>query len=225
VSERRWLPGDEVILRNTGFFVGEAWATPHIIVEDSDERVVLFRPEGTRYESWSITGQRLVPLGETRMDMLRLMFPGRDYAVELFFDAGNGGRPYAYFEGAGRFRGWKVNIEAPFERFALGFNTTDHFLDIIVRPDGRYVWKDGEVMADWLARGAYRQEEVERFYRAGGDLEPLIEARESPFDSEWTEWRPDPAFRPAAIPPGWQTLPGIELTHGLGRRWNEWPGR
>jgi len=46
--EKLWKPGDGVILRNTGFFVGEAWATPHVVVEDSADRVVLYRPEGTK---------------------------------------------------------------------------------------------------------------------------------------------------------------------------------
>ena len=163
MSDLRWQPGDEVLLRNTGFFVGEAWATPHVVVRDSDELVVLYRPEGTAFESWSLTRRRLIPLGRTKMDMLRLMYPGKDYAVELFFDTGKGSPPYAAFdvEGEGRFRGWKVNIEAPFERFDLGFNTTDHFLDIIVRPDRSYAWKDQEVMAGCLARGANSHDERE----------------------------------------------------------------
>ena len=104
-----------------------------------------------------------------------------------------------------------------------GFNTTDHFLDIIVKPDRSYAWKDQEVMARWLARGAYQREEVERFYRAGRELERLIEQGLSPFDDEWTEWRPEAAFRTARVPDGWQAFPGIELTHGLDRSWDEWP--
>ncbi len=221
----RWQPGDEVVLRNTGFFVGEAWATPHVVVLDSDELVVLYRPEGTAFESWSLTRQRLTPLGRTKMDMLRLMFPGKDYAVELFFDTEKGSPPYDAFQGEGRFRGWKVNIEAPYQRFDVGFDTTDHFLDIIVRPDRSYAWKDQEVMASWLARGAYGHDEVERFHSAGRQLEPLIEAQRSPFDDEWTDWRPDRATAAPAIPEGWQKLPGIEITLGLGRRWDSWPGR
>jgi hypothetical protein len=224
VSEKRWQPGDHVILRNTGFFVGSAWATPHIVVEDRDDIVVLYRPEGTLYEAWNIVERRIIPLGETRMDMLRLMFPERDYAVELFFDTERGKPVYPAFVGEGRFRGWKVNIEAPFERFELGFNTTDHFLDIIVKPDRRYVWKDQEVMAAWLTRGAYRREEVERFYASGRQLEPLIRGAASPFDDEWTEWLPDSSFRMPRVPAGWHAIPGIELTHGLGRNWDAWPG-
>ncbi len=225
MSELQWQPGDEVLLRNSGFFVGEAWATPHVVVLDSEELVVLYRPEGTAFESWGFREQRLVPLGRTKMDMLRLMFPGKDYAVELFFDTERGLPAYQVFRGEGRFRGWKVNIEAPYERFDLGFDTTDHFLDIIVRPDRSYAWKDQEVMASWLARGTSSHDEVERFYAAGRELEPLIEAQLSPFDDEWTNWRPSQVTANPSVPKGWQELAGIEITHGLERRWDAWLGR
>jgi hypothetical protein len=159
------------------------------------------------------------------MDMLRLMYPGRDYAVELFFDTERGSPSYSAFEGSERFRGWKVNIEAPFERFDLGFDTTDHFLDIIVKTDRSYYWKDQAVMASWLDRGAYRREEVERFYASGKELEPSIKGALSPFDDEWTVWTFDGDRTVPIVPEGWHLLPGIGLTHGLEREWNAWPGR
>ena len=115
-----------------------------------------------------------------------------------------------------------MNIEAPFERFELGFNTTDHFIDIVVRPDHSFFWKDREVMARWLDRGAYTADEVDRFYAAGKDLEPLIRSGRSPFDVEWTDWRPDSITRTPRIPDGWHTFPGVEMTLGLDRRWDAW---
>ena len=225
MSEKRWLPGDTVILRNTGFFVGEAWATPHIVVQDTDELVVLYRPEGTRFEIWDMVEQRMAPMRPTRMDMLRLMWPGRYYAVELFFDTGRGTPPYSHFGGTGRFRAWKVNIEAPFQRFDLGFDTTDHFLDIIVRPDRAYFWKDHEYVRMWHTRGAYSREDVERLYEAGKALEPLIEGGVSPFDDEWTGWQPEGSLPKPKVPSGWELHPGIEITLGLGRRWDAWRKR
>ena len=54
-----WQPGDSVILRNCGFFIGEAWGTPHLVIEDTDERVVLYRPEGTRWAIWSFDDQAM----------------------------------------------------------------------------------------------------------------------------------------------------------------------
>ena len=45
--------------------------------------------------------QEFVEMPVTRMDMLRLMFPGRMYAIELFFDAGKGTPPYSIFRRRG----------------------------------------------------------------------------------------------------------------------------
>lgn len=222
MNEKRWQPGDAVILRNTGFFVGEAWATPHIVVRDSDDLVVLYRPEGTPFESWSLVDERIWPLGSTRMDMLRLMYPGRFYAVELYFDTERGTTPYRYFRGDGRFRAWKVNIEAPFRRTEHGFDTTDHFLDAIVKPDRRYFWKDGEVFQMWANRGAYTRDEVEQMLQVCRDVSEAIEAGASPFDEEWTGWRPEQGHASPRLPAGWQTLPGIDVTCGLDRRWDAW---
>jgi hypothetical protein len=222
VSEKRWQPGDSVLLRNTGFFVGEAWATPHIVVQDSEELVVLYRPEGTVYEVWDIVAERLESRSPTRMDMLRLMWPGRWCAVELFFDTGRGVPHYPHFGGSDRFRAWKVNIEAPFKRFDLGFDTTDHFLDIIVKPDRSYFWKDHEFVQTWHGRGAYTLNEVERLYAAGRALEPLIEAGLSPFDDEWTSWQPGGLPVKPVVPRAWQSHSGIEITLGLDRRWDAW---
>jgi hypothetical protein len=222
VSEKRWQPGDTVLLRNTGFFVGEAWATPHVVVQDGGDQVVLYRPEGTRFEAWDLVERRIVPMGPTRMDMLRLMWPGRWYAVELFFDTGRGMTPYRHFGGEGRFRAWKVNIEAPFQRSELGFDTTDHFLDAIVKPDRRYFWKDHEYVEMWRGRGAYTSGDVERLYDAGKALEPLIEAGRSPFDDEWTAWQPEVIVPVPRVPAGWHLLPGVETTRGLDRPWDAW---
>jgi hypothetical protein len=222
VSENRWQPGDTVILRNTGFFVGEAWATPHIVVEDTGDFVALYRPEGTQFEVWDIIEQRMISMRPTRMDMLRLMWPGRFYAVELFFDTGRGTQPYTYFGGPDRFRAWKVNIEAPFYRRDHGFDTTDHFLDIIVRPDRSYFWKDHEYVRMWHSRGAYTSDEVDQLYEAGRAVEPMIEAGLSPFDDEWLRWQPESELPKPRVARGWQAAPGIETTLGLGRAWDAW---
>jgi hypothetical protein len=74
----------------------------------------------------------------------------------------------------------------------------------------------------WHSRGAYTTEEVDRLYEAGKALEPLIEARASPFDDEWTGWQPEASLSSPVVPAGWQAYPGVEMTLGLGRAWDAW---
>ncbi len=248
---------DPVMLRNCGFFKGNAWCTPHVLVQETPDLVVLFRPEGVLPQDWNIEHRELTTLPPTRMDMLRLMFPGRMYAIELFFDTGRGTRPYSIFEapamamrrprsrtglslglaggagsavfahagefeGEGRFRGWKVNMEAAFRRTPIGFDTTDHFVDIVVKPDFDWYWKDEEEMREWRKKGGYEAGEIESFLAAGREAEEMIKRRLAPFDGSWNDWLPAPGQSLPEVPQGWEELPGVDITMSLNRRWDFW---
>jgi hypothetical protein len=155
------------------------------------------------------------------------MYPGRGYAVELYFDTGKGA-PYSMFsEGKGRFRGWKVNMEAAFRRSDIGFDTIDDILDIFVNADdGSWYWTDEDELAYWVEVGAYTVEERGRFFASGFAAEELIRSRLSPFDKEWTEWQPPAKYESPSLPEGWQFLPGADFTLSTGRRYDAWrPGQ
>jgi len=219
-----WSLGDSVVLRNTGFFVGEVWGTPHVVVRDTPDLIALYRPEGTRWAGWDLDNLELKPANPTRMDVLRLMYPGRRYAIELYF-ATSSGQTYGGFDGEGRFRGWKVNIEGPLLRTAIGFDTTDDILDIFVRPDRTFFWTDKEELDFWLEIGAYTNEDRRNFYAAGREAQSLIEAGLPPFDGEWAGWGPPADFRPPQLPKGWQFVPGADVIRSNGRRFDDWrPG-
>ena len=228
MSEKRWQPGDTVIHRYVGHGDGVLWGWPHVVVEDSPERTVLYQQEGTPILLWQMDDKRfLVPL-TARMDALRFVYPERPYHVTLFFDAGTGVPPWFqphFGAGEGRFRGWKVDMSAPHRRTELGFDTTDDVLDIIVRPDLSWYMKDDEDLVRYTAMGVHTQDEADRIRELCRGVGPLIEARESPFDDEWTEWRPDTDRRPPQAEKGWQNLPGGDiylstLSYEMGR-----PGR
>jgi hypothetical protein len=225
-SPEHWQPGDSVILRNTGFFIGEAWGTPHVVVEDTDERVVLYRPEGTRWAIWSFDDETMREPAPTRMDVLRLMFPGVSYAVELYF-ATESGEPYADFSHlTGRFRGWKLNIEGPFKRTHHGFDTTDDVLDIFVQPDGTWHWTDETELDFWLEHGAYKPEERAHFFATAEAMEKLIEAGAPPFDDEFVDWTPPAHFAMPTLPDGWHLVDGWDIALSSGRHYTAWrPGK
>ena len=109
----------------------------------------------------------------------------------------------------GRFRGWKVDIQTPFRRADCGFDSTDEVLDLMVRPDRTWQWKDEDQLAHLVALGLYSGAERERIRRVGLDLLPLIEAGASPFDSRWMGWCPTPELLISALPDGWDHTPGV----------------
>ncbi len=49
---------------------------------------------------------------------------------------------YVHWGRDGEFLGWYVNLEDPWRETALGFDTTDHLLDVWIDPDRTWRWKD-----------------------------------------------------------------------------------
>jgi hypothetical protein len=110
-SARRWHFGDIVVLRDpletratraytaiTGDTTPNIPGWPYMVIEDNQDAVALYLPEGTRLWRWDITEQRFREPRTTRGDSLRLLYPGKPFQVDLFFDSGSGPAPWvSYF--------------------------------------------------------------------------------------------------------------------------------
>ena len=161
------LHGDSLVM---------ALGRPYVVVSDSDELIVLYSPEGTRDLVWNVLDGHFreatrIPRGYS----LCLLYPGKAYSVSLFFDAGNDPSPFvsSYFgDGSGHFRGWKVDVVKPVERTEQGYNAVNQLLDIIVKPDRSYYWKDEEQLASMVSQGFYTGEEADEIRRAGEEVVP-----------------------------------------------------
>jgi hypothetical protein len=115
IVERRWQRGETVMVRYAGGRFADAdprhrgtvFGSPHVVVEDSDDAIALYQPEGTTLVIWDLAEERVRERLVTWMEFLRLLFPGRAYAVALVFETGSGVPPWyaLYFGGEGRFRG------------------------------------------------------------------------------------------------------------------------
>jgi hypothetical protein len=118
---------------------------PCRVVEDNEQLLALFIAAGSRYkagpkrtaaEKLSMARIALPPDEYVwRKDTLRLMFPGRQHSVWLSWMNTGSSR---------RFSGYFVNMEEPFRRTRVGFDTQDHTLDIEVAPDQSWKWRDTE---------------------------------------------------------------------------------
>jgi predicted RNA-binding protein associated with RNAse of E/G family len=96
------------------------------------------------------------------------------------------------------FAGWYVNLQEPFRRDGNAFDTQDQELDLVVRPEGSWYWKDEDKMEDWVRRGRYTPEEVAEI-RAEGERV----LAEWPFPTGWEDWTPDPSWPVPELPDGW----------------------
>lgn len=205
---------------------------------DTDDLLALYQPEGTLIRRWHILEQRYLEGATTsKGETLRLLFPGRAYDVTLFFEAagevpwfydalfGEGGLQAGWREnrrlndgpesGAGtvaagqRFRGWYVNMQSPFRRTPFGVDIVDHTLDIVVRPDRAWYWKDEDELKLAVERGACTETYAAEIRSTGEQVVQLIEAAHPPFDATWTAWRPASTEPILDIPDGWQYLPAL----------------
>lgn len=192
-------PGQAVALRE--IWRGRVWAArAATIVEDRPDRTTFFIPVGTRWMAAARDGHLLrIPqepfeLAERRFreaHVLSFAWPGVPYAILRFF------RPdWSPWN-------WYVNLQEPLRRRAWGFDTMDHELDAIVQEDGTWSWKDEDELAGAIALGVLEPGDEPRLRADGRAAIRRILGREPPFDRDWDDWRPDPAWAPPDLPDGW----------------------
>ena len=198
---RRWQPGDVAVLRyitRTDARPGATW--PCRLVDDRDDLLALYIAQGTTFKEWQPSPgapDRRLEDTHWRGDVLRLMFPGRWHSIWLFWRS----------DEQRSFRGYYVNFEEPFRRSAIGFDTNDHALDLLVAPDLTWSWKDVDDFEDRVRRGLYSAPFAAAVRAEAQRGIAAIESRASPFCDGWEEWRPDPVWEVPRLPPTWETAP------------------
>lgn len=193
------LPLDQVLFR----FVWP-WrvfsAIPTTVVESTAARIVLWIAPGTPVR-WPRAHR--VPISELQRGEWvheeaewygsRLMIHERGAAHSVYVQWGRGGE----------FLGWYVNLEEPWRETALGFDTTDHLLDVWVDPDRTWRWKDEDHLAEAVEIGLFTRAKAGDIRAEGERAIRRIEAWGSPFDEGWETWRPDAAWPRPPLPDGW----------------------
>lgn len=178
------------------------WAMPHLVVEETPELAVLCVRPGTRgrrpRRSFIDDPSQLRTLRWDHVEhvwhgthALRLLRPGDAHCVSLF-----------WAEDDWAFRGWYVNLQAPYVRSGLGFDTRDHALDVVVEPGGRWRWKDEDHLELATRLGAFTPEEA---FAIRAEGERVLAAW--PFPTGWEDWRPDPTWPTPILPRAWNELP------------------
>lgn len=227
VSNLQWSPGDTIVLRFVGHDDGIAQGWPQIVVEDSEAHLILFQPAGVTIENRRFTDSNLraaaIPLGTLgnegvlpptytpRASVLRVIPHDAEHAVEVHFEGIEGARSPLWQAPEGYLRGYKVNIQSRYVRTAIGIDTTDNRLDLVMAPDLVWARKDVEQLAAAVASGLTYEWESALFHAEAERLIATIESRAHPFDGSWASWRPDPAWPHPVLPDGWHRVPGVEI--------------
>jgi hypothetical protein len=188
-----WSRGDVVVWRSLAF--GHVrHAMPHVVVELTDEHVVLWLPGG----AW---GKQFAgkPLHNTES------LEEADWTLRDKLWEGDGvlklhrfGTRHSlwHFDHC-----WYVNLEEPWRESRLGWDTRDLALDIVVSRDGSWYWKDEDHLAAAVERGWISRDQATLVREEG---ERVLAAR--PWPTGWEDWRPDPSWPIPELPEGWDVV-------------------
>lgn len=184
--------------------IGAVWAS--IVVNDGPDEIVLYMPAGSRGKQR--TGVRGGPRGRMLLEwdgghrdvvwkttnVVRVHREGDGYSVWLAFDAATWKLAWRY-----------VNLEEPWRRTAVGFDSRDLYLDLVASPEGNdWQWKDEDELAWAIERGRIAPARAAAI-RAEGERAMAYLTREGArLADRWRDWRPDPGWTPPAVPAGWR---------------------
>ena len=190
---------------------GRVWAArPVTVVRDEGGFAALWFPRGTRWKApttpegrpraedrgeWlaecALRGEWTFRDAEWDVDTLKLFFEGAWHAV------------WVSWLPSGEHWGWYVNLQRPFRRTELGFETMDMVLDLIVDPDRTWRWKDEDELETWVARGVCEPGLAGQLRAEGLAVARKAERDQPPFSWDWPKWRPDQAWGLPQLPDGW----------------------
>jgi len=200
----RWSPGDVIVRREV--WQGRPWlANPLYVVEDTEDVLVLYQPEGSPFgfgtgDDWpTATGRhpyagRTAWVGEGPLGLHRR---GDPYAV------------WAYWQRPDRpFMGWYVNIQAPLRRTAIGIDSLDLELDLLVSPACEVFLKDEDHVDRSAALGRFSEDTAQAIHALGARLTAEIEAGDRWWDDRWAGWTPpEELLLPPLLADGWRDVP------------------
>jgi Protein of unknown function (DUF402) len=192
-------PGDAVLFRSVyrgrvrwcfpGRYVGD-WQGRHgVFCQPGNQGKSMRRSPAGRYlEDWA---SGVPPFDEVweKGPVLRFMRPGDAHTVEVCWDP------------EWRFVCWYVNLQAPLVVCGDRFDTSDWALDVVVRADGKWEWKDEDDFAEAQELGIL-DEAAAAEVRAEG--ERVVAAR--PWPTGWEDWRPPPEWEPLPLPVDWHVV-------------------
>lgn len=206
-------PGQPVVLRYRRNQPADV-VMPVRVVEDGPTHVALYTAPGTHLKGQAtVDGQKLTRetsfLERERMigDLTDFTWR-RNHVLQLIRPGEARSHWLLWSEADWSLRAYYVNLQAPLQRTAMGFDTADYLLDLDVTPDLEWSWKDLEEVEIARAHGLVENEILDRMEAEGVQAIADIEARAWPFNAGYETWRPDPAWDVPTLPDGWNA--GLE---------------
>ena len=186
-------------------------AVPLRVVEDGPEQIVGWLATGSHFYLPADRNGNLVKdvLDWEKLTELTWQTPDESPGQLIVAPRGEQFSVIVRFVGpAMRLASWYVNLQAPFWRTPIGYDSTDHVLDVVIAADRQsWSWKDQSEFDAAVARGYLSAEERKMIREAGLRAVELAQRGAPPFLNRWENWRPDPSWPVPALPDGWDRIP------------------
>ena len=198
------LSGENVTLRGVAHRV--YWAYPMTVVQDSSDLIVLYMPAGvpgknvehkpTLEELLAPEKINVVDHRWERTDVLMLIVPKDSFSTYVMWETGTKNLIC-----------WYVNLQEPIRRTAIGFDTMDNMLDIIISPDmSEWRWKDDDEFTAAQNAGIYSAQKAREVWNAGAQAVRLITQERRLLYEPWSQWRANPEWKMPELSLRWQEM-------------------
>lgn len=205
-----WSYGDLITWR--GIYRERIWhVQPTLLVKDSPQEVVTTLLPGTECAAEESYPQ------QKNNDRHRWYFVDRDWQLATYTWKTNRllliFEPEKYYStilfwnhGSDEFLCYYINFQLPFRRNHRSLDTLDLDLDIVIRPDLTYEWKDLDDYQTAIEHGVILPEWIQGIESAKSEILEKLARRQYPFDGSWLDWMPDPSWSPPTLPEGWDKV-------------------
>lgn len=198
----RWAAGAPVVRREV-IRQGVWHGIVAIVVEDTPSHLVTYIPSGAPHGfpegDWPTEDGRHAWSDRTTWQghgVLMVQEPDAWHAV------------WHFWSGAQRvFDGWYINVQEPFRRTPLGYDTQDLELDIWVPHDGEWRVKDAELVSQRVDEGRFTPSLATRIEKVGERLVQRLRRGDRWWDPNWADWSPPAEWGPHDLPHGWAACP------------------
>ena len=184
---------------------------PVTVVEDGPDLLALYTHPGAPFRSATLVRRYDIPVAERVEMMIRREWDlaervSGEYHVLTLTPPNSFHSVWLFWSTGWRLQFWCVNLQAPIKRTRRGIVVLDYALDILVRPDMTWSWKDEDELQELHRRGVLTDREVEAARTEGERMVDVIERNGPPFCDGWERWRASPEWRVPAIPDDWDVL-------------------
>ncbi|TWE23105.1 uncharacterized protein DUF402 [Prauserella muralis] len=199
-----WRPGETAVLTFARPDGSVGQQHPLRVLADDGRELLGWLPAGTPIVSSRLAdGRRMrdAPLAERfTLPRVRTRDAWWTRSTLRLVDDAAWASVWWFFDAAGVFTDWYVNLEIPLGRDDRGPVRIDGVLDLVVGADRRWAWKDEDEADEAVRAGRLTAGQLRRLRAEGERYAALAEAGAFPFDGTWTDFRPEPAWPAPELP-------------------------